>query len=81
MEQYIDKKILRTMVPLSYRTIDAREKAGEFPKRFALSARKVVWDKADVVAWMSDQKAAGKKANIPQGCLSRTQQSPSINHI
>lgn len=63
----INKKVLHSMVPLSPRTIDAMEKRGDFPARFAITARSVVWDLADVVAWMDAQKAAGHQAARPQG--------------
>lgn len=64
-KRLINKKTLRTMVPLSERTIDAMEKNGKFPKRFALSARSVVWDHDDVVAWIETQKSAGLQAKQP----------------
>lgn len=78
---FIDKKKLCNKVSMSPRTIDAKEKAGDFPKRFALSARKVVWDEADIDAWMAAQKEAGKKAAIPQGCSPRGNRSPAVNHV
>lgn len=64
-KRFINKKELQTMVPLSPRTIDTLEKAGKFPARFALTARSVVWDFDDVVAWMEAQKAAGQQAARP----------------
>lgn len=65
-QQLINKKILRTMVPLSDRTIDSMEKKGLFPCRFALSARSVVWDRADVEKWMEERKQAAAKATSPR---------------
>ena len=64
-KRLINKKTLHSMVPLSERTIDAMEKSGKFPRRFALTARSVVWDQDDVVAWMDQQKAAGAQAARP----------------
>lgn len=61
----INKKTLRSMVPLSERTIDAMEKRGDFPKRFALSSRCVVWDLADIEAWIESRKMAGRQASAP----------------
>lgn len=65
MRRLIDKKTLKTMVPLSERTIDAMEKRGEFPKRFALSPRCVVWDIVEIEEWMDRQKAEGRQALRP----------------
>ena len=61
----INKKTLHSMVPLSPRTIDAMEKKGEFPKRFALTTRSVVWDLDDVQAWMQARKEAAGQAMRP----------------
>lgn len=64
-KRLINKKTLHTMVPLSPRTIDTLEKKGEFPKRFALTERSVVWDQDDVVAWINKQKSADRQALRP----------------
>jgi prophage regulatory protein len=64
-KRFINKKVLHSMVPLSPRTIDAMEKRGEFPSRFAITARSVVWDLNDVLAWMDSQKAAGQQVARP----------------
>lgn len=66
-KRWINKKVLHTMVPLSPRTIDKLEKENKFPARFAITARSVVWDEADVLAWMDVQKAAGHQALRPAG--------------
>jgi prophage regulatory protein len=78
---FIDKKKLCSKVSLSARTIDAKEKAGEFPKRFTLSARKVVWDEGEVEAWMARKKEAAGKASVPQGCSPLGRSSPAVNHV
>lgn len=49
---------LKQMVPLSDSTIYAMEQKGEFPKRFALTARCVVWDYDEVQAWLKAKKEA-----------------------
>lgn len=64
-KRLIDKKTLHAMVPLSERTIFDMEKKGEFPKRFALSANRVVWDLDDVVTWMDARKFAGLQVARP----------------
>ncbi|MBV9565806.1 MAG: AlpA family phage regulatory protein [Bradyrhizobium sp.] len=40
------------MVPLADNTICEMEQRGEFPRRFALSPRCVVWDLSEVEAWL-----------------------------
>jgi prophage regulatory protein len=61
-KQLIDKKKLREIVPLSDRTIDELEKKGRFPKRFALTSNRVVWDMDDVVEWIEKQKSAAHQS-------------------
>ena len=48
----IRRQQLRDLVPLADTTIYEMEQRGEFPRRFALSARCVVWDLAEVEAWL-----------------------------
>ncbi len=48
---------LRKMVPLSDSTIYNMEREGQFPKRFNLTARCVVWDLAEVEAWIQQRRA------------------------
>ena len=43
---------LRRIVPLADTTIYEMEQRGEFPRRFALSPRCVVWDLSEVEAWL-----------------------------
>jgi prophage regulatory protein len=45
------------MVPLADTTIYEMECRGEFPRRFALSPRCVVWDLAEVEAWLAARRA------------------------
>jgi len=51
---------LRQIVPLADTTIYEMERRGEFPKRFALTRRCVVWDLAEVEAWLAARKQAGE---------------------
>ncbi|MGV7173339.1 helix-turn-helix transcriptional regulator [Xanthomonas axonopodis] len=55
----ISKKQLLEMIPLCERTIYNFEKQGRFPLRIALSSRKVVWDLAEVEAWIDACKHSG----------------------
>ena len=45
------------MVPLADSTIYEMEQRGEFPTRFALSPRCIVWDLAEVEAWLESRRA------------------------
>ena len=48
---------LRRIVPLADTTIYDMEQRGDFPRRFALTSRCVVWDLAEVEAWLTTRKA------------------------
>ena len=48
---------LREMVPLADSTIYEMEQRGEFPRRFALSPRCIVWDLSEVQAWLLARRA------------------------
>lgn len=67
MNRLINRKTLLGIIPLSERTIDAMEKRGEFPRRFALSVRNVVWDFEEVQTWIAAQKQAARQAPQPGG--------------
>lgn len=47
---------LRQIVPLADTTIYDMERRGDFPRRFNLSARCVVWDLEEVEAWIATRK-------------------------
>lgn len=49
---------LHQMVPLAETTIYEMERRGEFPRRFNLTPRCVVWDLAEVEAWIEQRKQA-----------------------
>lgn len=48
---------LRKLIPLADSTIYDLEQRGDFPRRFALTRRCVVWDRAEVEAWLTKRKA------------------------
>jgi len=52
----IRRQELRQIVPLAETTIYEMERRGEFPRRFNLTARCVVWDLAEVEAWIEVRK-------------------------
>jgi prophage regulatory protein len=54
----IRRQELHAMVPLSDTTIYEMEQRAEFPRRFALSPRCVVWDVGEVEAWIEARRRA-----------------------
>ena len=62
----INRKQLLKKVPLCERTILDMEKRGEFPKRFSVTQRLVVWDLAEIDEWIARQQAAGVQ-QLPPG--------------
>ena len=52
LKRTIKKPQLRQMVPLADSTIWEMEQRGQFPRRFLLTPRCVVWDLAEVEAWL-----------------------------
>jgi prophage regulatory protein len=52
IKRTIRRQQLREMVPLADSTIYEMEQRGEFPRRFALTPRCVVWDLDEVQAWL-----------------------------
>jgi prophage regulatory protein len=69
LRRTIRRSELRQIVPLADSTIYELERRGEFPQRFYLTARCVVWDLAEVMAWLQRRRQAGsngvKKAPAP----------------
>lgn len=61
----IRRQELRQIVPLAETTIYEMERRGEFPRRFNLTPRCVVWDLAEVEAWIEQRKQA------PRGGVSK----------
>lgn len=66
----IRRQQLKEMVPLADSTIFGMEQRGEFPRRFALSPRCVVWDLAEVEAWLAARRshpiARGQQVDVRQ---------------
>jgi len=69
LRRTIRRSELRQIVPLADSTIYELERRGEFPQRFYLTARCVVWDLAEVMSWLQRRRQAGcsgvKKAPMP----------------
>lgn len=65
LKRTIRRDELRRMVPLADSTIYVLEKKGEFPQRFNLTPRCVVWDYDEVVAWISARRTAALEPAPP----------------
>ena len=63
MKRTLRRPELKLLVPLSDSTIYEMEKRGEFPSRFALTPRCVVWDYDEVLAWVNAKREAGEASN------------------
>lgn len=64
----IRRQELHQIVPLAETTIYEMERRGEFPRRFNLTSRCVVWDLEEVEAWVEERKQAsltGKSTPAP----------------
>ena len=57
VKKTIRRQQLREMVPLADSTIYEMEQRGEFPRRFALTPRCVVWDLGEVQAWLAVRRS------------------------
>ncbi|PWB83694.1 MAG: transcriptional regulator [Methylocystaceae bacterium] len=58
LKRVVRRPELRKIVPLADTTIYEMEQRGEFPKRFFLTPRCVVWNLAEVEAWLDDRRRA-----------------------
>ena len=59
---------LHRIVPLADTTIYEMEQRGEFPKRFYLTPRCVVWDLAEVEQWLEDRRLAAMESTVERAC-------------
>jgi prophage regulatory protein len=60
LKRVIRRPELRKIVPLADTTIYELEQRGEFPKRFFLTPRCVVWDLAEVEIWLDERRRASE---------------------
>lgn len=77
MRRTIRRHELREMVPLADTTIYDMEQRGEFPQRFYLTSRCVVWDLGEIEGWLDERRRASrakavKRAPIPDVQLRKT---------
>jgi prophage regulatory protein len=64
MRRTIRRHQLREIVPLADSTIFEMEQRGEFPQRFYLTSRCVVWDLGEVEQWLDARRAASRSKAI-----------------
>lgn len=79
----IRRQELRQIVPLSETTIYEMERRGEFPRRFNLTPRCVVWDLDEVEAWIEARKKAARSstAHSPIGPDVRQRKRRSVRKL
>ena len=63
-QRAVRRKELRKIVPLADTTIYEMERRGEFPQRFYLTSKCVVWDLAEVEQWLTARRAASSSGQI-----------------
>lgn len=85
-KRVIRRPELRKIVPLADTTIYEMEQRGEFPKRFFLTPRCVVWDLAEVGAWLDGRRHASetdalRKAPAPDVRQRRTRPVKPPNQL
>jgi len=64
LRRTIRRAELRRIVPLADTTIYELEQRGEFPRRFNLTARCVVWDLSEVEEWLDARRQASDASQI-----------------
>lgn len=63
----IRRSELFKLIPLAKSTIYRMEQCGEFPRRFFLTPRCVVWDLGEVEAWIEERRRASDAEQIETG--------------
>jgi predicted DNA-binding transcriptional regulator AlpA len=58
-QRAVRRRELRKIVPLADTTIYDMERRGEFPQRFYLTSKCVVWDLDEVERWLTARRVAG----------------------
>jgi prophage regulatory protein len=75
LRRTIRRQQLREMIPLADSTIYEMGQRGQFPWRFALSPRCVVWDLSEIEAWLSLRRTA-PLARAPHPDVKRRRNRP-----
>lgn len=63
----IRRSELFKLIPLAKSTVYRMEQRGEFPRRFFLTPRCVVWDLGEVEAWIEERRRASDAEQIETG--------------
>lgn len=63
-QRVVRRSELHRIIPLSDTTIHELEKRGEAPRRFNLTPRCVVWDLAEIHAWLEARRGASGAGKI-----------------
>jgi len=64
LPRMIRRHELKLVVPLADSTIHTLEKLGEFPRRFNLTPRCVVWDFEEVEAWIAQRRLSYREGQV-----------------
>jgi prophage regulatory protein len=73
-QRAVRRRELRKIVPLADTTIYEMEKRGDFPRRFYLTSKCVVWDLAEVEQWLTDRRIASATGAV------RRPPDPNVRH-
>lgn len=65
-QRAVRRRELRKIVPLADTTIYEMERRGEFPQRFYLTSKCVVWDLNEVEQWLTARRAASLAGRVPR---------------
>lgn len=76
LPRFVRRTELRRIIPLADTTIYDMECKGQFPRRFSLTPRCVVWDLDEVEAWLRERRQASA-----QGLIKRPPQPDSAQQI
>lgn len=63
-QRAVRRRELRKIVPLADTTIYEMEKRGEFPRRFYLTSKCVVWDLNEIEQWLTARRAASLAGHV-----------------
>ena len=64
VQRAVRRRELRKIVPLADTTIYEMERRGDFPRRFYLTSKCVVWDLAEVERWLTDRRIASAAGEV-----------------
>ena len=61
IDRLLNRAAVREMTSISGSQIDRLEKAGKFPKRIALTERRVAWIASEIATWVQNRIAANRR--------------------